>query len=202
MRCNCVLYLLSHISDYLLPSLLSCGEMEKNIKIGFVGGMCTGKDTLAQLFKKINPNFTTYAIATPIKEIAARYFGVVKKDRLLLQNIGRALRAINRDIWIDWTMNKIKVEKCHAVIVTDIRSEREATKLCNAGFELIWLDIPISIRIKRIMTVYPNSAHTHISGLEDQTEKLAHLKKYCKKIYSETTMLSAYKWVYKYLKKI
>lgn len=173
---------------------------QKKLKIGLVGGMCTGKDTLAQLFKKIRPDFKTYAIATPIKEIAANYFGVVEKDRLLLQNIGRVLRSIDRDIWINWTMKKIDMQKDNAVIITDIRSEREASKLFDAGYDLIWLDIPLSIRIKRIMAVYPNNAHAHISGLDDQTEKLAHLKKYCNKTYSEITMLSAYKWVYRYLK--
>jgi hypothetical protein len=95
--------------------------------IGISGKMQSGKDTVADyLVNKYG--FQRIAFAAKLKEIAKDLFGWDgKKDeygRKLLQDLGFAMRSINRDVWINYALKNIDLNQNW--VTTDVRYMNEA----------------------------------------------------------------------------
>ena len=107
-------------------------------KIAFVGKAGSGKTTLAEYLVKKH-GFRKFSFADAVKEIAYKYFGMVKKDRDLLQAIGEKLREIDKDVWIKILLAKLDVADYVHAVVDDCRYLNEAKALRDRGFILIKL---------------------------------------------------------------
>ena len=74
------------------------------LKIGLVGKMRSGKDTVAELLEM--KGFVNYKFSSGIKAVynLLAYDKKVGKDRKILQGIGQGLRKIvGEDVWIHYT---------------------------------------------------------------------------------------------------
>ena len=73
------------------------------------GKMGAGKDTLAKILQQ-KYNFKVYHFADKLKKILLQVGWDGKKDesgRMLLQNVGNAVRAYNQDAWVDILFKEI-----------------------------------------------------------------------------------------------
>ena len=79
------------------------------MKIAIAGQMASGKSTLANKMQEelisLDYRVERHSLATKVKEIGSNLFGMVEKDRKLLQQIGMKMREIRPDVWIDY-MNR------------------------------------------------------------------------------------------------
>lgn len=128
--------------------------------IYFVGKAGSGKTTASNyLISKYG--YIASKFAYPVYNLAKNYFGMKKKDRLLLQNIGTdiARETINKNIWINRFKEDIKiVEKTYRALYgkevkfvsDDVRFPNEYRLLKKMGWIGIYLDSPDGVRIKRL----------------------------------------------------
>lgn len=143
--------------------------MIKPVKIGFAGGMASGKTTVGN---KLALNFNNYQLlsfAAPVKDIATNLFGMHGKDRKLLQALGTAYRRVDADVWVKLLIDKLD-SNYEAIIVDDVRYENEARALKAHGFTIIWLETPLDVRISRIKNKYGIKSDEHIIGLKHCSE--------------------------------
>ncbi len=143
--------------------------MSSQIKIGILGRMGSGKTSLANEFIKQCPYFVRLAFADKVKQIASELFQMKYKDRRLLQNIGGKMREINPDVWANYVINKAK--GFSHVVVDDVRYENEVTKLREAGFTIIYLDIDRETQLNRLKITYPDDWETHANLNGHDSEK-------------------------------
>jgi dephospho-CoA kinase len=107
-----------------------------NFKIAFVGYAGSGKSTLANYLVKTY-DAKRYSFADAVKEVATKYFGMIEKDRSLLQKIGARFREINPDVWVNIVIQKIKTETYANVVIDDCRYLNEAFALRKEGFTIV-----------------------------------------------------------------
>ena len=126
-------------------------------RVAFVGKFGVGKSFTANWLSQ-NYNFKIFSFATGLKEIARDYYDMKDKDRLLLQNIGDAMRSVDKDVFARKTIRDVeKYEaQCESqdeksfVVIDDLRFENEYRALKNIyGSEFI------VIRIKTTMKSQP-----------------------------------------------
>jgi len=109
-------------------------------KIAFVGKAGSGKSTLAR-YLKVQYSFEIFSFASPVKEIAYKFFGMTTKDRTLLQGIGDGLREkANPLVWVNFMKKKIESTQFFRLIVDDCRYVNEAEMLRKEGFIIIKLE--------------------------------------------------------------
>ena len=173
----------------------------RRINIGLVGPMASGKSTLAKLLKSADPRFKILALSTPLKDIASKYFQMgsgLAKDRLLLQKLGKNLKAVDSNFLLRWLVGQIDPQGCH--VVEDVRLKAQAERLCEMGFQLVWMAADQATRISRIRACYCGQrALEHIRGMSDRTENLSGLRKYCDYVYGSSTIEGAKIWVRNFL---
>lgn len=126
--------------------------------IGISGKIQSGKDTIANyLVNKYG--FIRIGFADKLKEIAKDLFewnGLKDKNgRTLLQNLGYAMRLINENIWVNYVLNNLDLNKQY--IISDVRYENEAEILKENGAKL-W-------RIERKLD-RNNEADKHLSEID------------------------------------
>lgn len=122
--------------------------MEKeNIKIGLIGKGGTGKDLVADYL--VNDfNFSKLTFSDGLYEICRNYFGMEKKNRKLLQDVGVAMRSVDVDVFVKKTLRDVDILKY--VVVTDVRHPNEYQALKDKGFKMVKVECPIEERIRRI----------------------------------------------------
>ena len=127
-------------------------------KIAICGKMASGKTYLAQKMTD-ERGFQRFSLAGAVKQLGTDYFGMVKKDRPLLQKIGMKMREIRPNVWIDYVVRDIGVheQECQAVfgttkgmgvVVDDVRFLNEAKAFKEAGFTLVRLHIEDDLQIE------------------------------------------------------
>lgn len=99
-------------------------------------------------------------MATPVYSIAQEIFGMVEKDRKMLQIIGTDVgrQYIEEDIWINRMIEDVEIAHEAARLLgkelklacDDVRFTNEAYCLKDMGWIGIYLDCPDDIRIKRL----------------------------------------------------
>ena len=143
------------------------------MKIGISGPMCSGKTTIANLIRELNPDYSIYSFGGKIKELAKDLFDMNKtKDRSLLINIANKMKDIDKDVWIKYILKECLNEK--NCIIDDLRFENELEYLKKDQNDLwyfIVLQIPKEIRIQRIKELYPENYEDHIKNMNDISEK-------------------------------
>lgn len=97
-----------------------------------------GKTTLSEYLVK-NYGFKKLSFADALKEIAVKYFGMTKKDRKLLQDLGAKMREINPDVWANIIKQKLEYGQLLHVVIDDCRYKNEAKMLKDFGFVLVRL---------------------------------------------------------------
>lgn len=99
--------------------------------------------------------------AFPVYAIAEHYFGMTKKDRVLLQFIGTDVgrHMIDNDIWVKRLVQDVKIaqetssilfNKPIAFVSDDTRFANESKALLDAGWLGVYLYVPDDIRIQRL----------------------------------------------------
>ena len=139
------------------------------MKIGILGKMGSGKSTLANMIIDKDTRYIRYAFGDKVKEIAKNLFGMVEKDRNLLQNIGGKMREIDDSVWVNYVLNQIK--NTNFIVIDDVRYENEVVSLKKNGFTIIYLDIDTNTQIERLKLTYPNTYLQHINNGNHESEK-------------------------------
>jgi len=100
--------------------------------------------------------------ANPVYMIAEKYFGMIQKDRKLLQIIGTdiARNKIDKSIWINQLIRDLDIvrqtsrvlyNKEVSFVSDDARFFEEHQVLKRAGWIGIWLSVPDEIRKQRLI---------------------------------------------------
>ena len=135
------------------------------MKIAVCGKMASGKTTLADWFVE-HHDFQKISLAAKVKSIAADLFGMVHKDRRLLQQIGMKMREIREDVWIDYLIN----HEGDNLIVDDVRFINEAEKLKAAGWTIVRINIDDELQKERLKITYPDDWDVHWNSRQDASE--------------------------------
>ena len=138
------------------------------MKIGICGKMCSGKSTLANYLKEKNNALYITSFAYKLKEIAKDLFDMQQKDRQLLIQIGKKMREIETNVWINATIRE--ANKHQDVIIDDIRYENELLTLKKENWILIKLKISKNLQIQRIKKTYPETWRSHLNYINDNSD--------------------------------
>jgi len=115
-------------------------------KILINGRSLAGKDTIADyLVEKYG--FTKISFATPIYELAERFFGMKIKNRFILQQIGQKFREIDPDVWVKYAFKE--AEKYEKVVLVDVRQANEYIYGVNNGFIPLRVSADFDLRVQR-----------------------------------------------------
>ena len=137
------------------------------MKIGICGKMASGKTTLASHLEK-GLNFEIISMAGEVKRVGRELFGMTKKDRPLLQQIGMKMREIRASVWLDAVISKS--ENYLQVVCDDIRFINEAKTLKDNGWMLIKLDIDDDLQKSRLQDTYGDDWELHWNNRTDPSE--------------------------------
>jgi dephospho-CoA kinase len=137
------------------------------MKIAICGKMASGKTTLAQELK-LQHNFEIVSMASEVKRVGKELFGMVEKDRPLLQQIGMKMREIRESVWLDCVIRESN--KLQLVVCDDIRFINEAKTLKDNGWTLIKLDIQDDLQKIRLKDAYGDKWEGHWNNRNDPSE--------------------------------
>ena len=136
------------------------------MKIAIYGAMCSGKTTVADIIKGLNPDYEIYSFGKKIKDIAKELFNMKNKDRSLLITIADKMREIDEDVWAKYIVNKtIHLENC---IIDDLRFQNELDHL--KGWKIICLTTSENTRLERLKKLYPDNYEDHIKNMQHKSE--------------------------------
>lgn len=126
-----------------------------NMKIALCGKMCSGKSTLAKDYIEVSGG-TIFSFSEPVYEIAQNLFGMVEKDRELLQKIGTKMREIDPDVWVNRLLKSVDEcdENSGPVIVDDVRFVNEYEALRENGFKMVKCLVDEDLRMRNIDNLY------------------------------------------------
>lgn len=152
------------------------------MKIGIAGRMASGKTTLAnQLqihFESQGLKVSRPSLAAKVKSIAKDLFGMVYKDRHLLQQIGMKMREIRPNVWIDYINRSIDEDMANGLydvaILDDVRFINEAENLVDDDWMVIRLNISDELQMARLQRTY-DDWEVHWNNRSDASEQEVHL---------------------------
>lgn len=154
----------------------------KNKIILFSGKAGTGKSTCAKYLLNLcyfdgNASVNTFSFARGVKETARRCFGWYdqkdEKGRKLLQDIGKAGRAYNEDIWVqqmheDYLKMAVGCPDGMWGIVDDWRFPNELSYLQGTGIEVYTVRIIDSAHeILKGTPAYEDESETALDDMQD-----------------------------------
>ena len=140
-------------------------KLNKINKIGIIGKICSGKTFIANyLVDKYN--FTKYSFADSLKNIATEYYGMINKDRKLLQELALKMKDIDENVFVNHLLKKYN--KYDNVVIDDIRFKNELLELKKHNFTIIKINIDKQLQINRYNKLYNENIDRleHISELE------------------------------------
>jgi dephospho-CoA kinase len=114
-------------------------------KLYLTGRRGAGKSTLARLLAD-RLEYRIAKLTDPIYDAARRYFGMVEKDRALLQRVGDAFRQVDPD----WLVRRVE-GIAPPVVVEDVRLPREGAYLMDRGFVGVRIEAPADVRRERLL---------------------------------------------------
>lgn len=134
---------------------------KKQFKIGIIGEMRSGKDTVAKIIKELtkHENKTiNFAFSEGIHVVLNMLMPEVYeegKPRKELQEVGQFMRQIKPDVWIDYLFNTLGYEwankRGYNMILTDVRQPNEVARLREQGYTILRVQAPVDVRVKRIL---------------------------------------------------
>lgn len=125
------------------------------MRIALVGKQRAGKDLVASMLTLLSDGeLTKLPLSYMVYEIATQLFGKQEKDRKLLIDIGKSLRSIDEDVFVNFTIDQFRqidrsTQGPNGFIVPDVRFKNEAEKLKSHGFTLIKVSADDETRISR-----------------------------------------------------
>ncbi|MGG4390519.1 hypothetical protein ABEU97_20515 [Priestia megaterium] len=159
-------------------------KQTKPVRIGILGEIRAGKDTVSQLidyklYKYNRDKVTNFmAFSTGIHEVLRLTMPEIYtkgKPRKELQHTGQALRELKPDVWIDFLFNSFTyrdaIYKEQNILVTDVRQPNEVKRLQEAGFTIIKVTASKEARINRAEA---NGDNFDVSMFDHETEKVIH----------------------------
>ena len=139
------------------------------MKIAFIGRLCSGKTSFAKHLEK-NHNFHILSFGEPVKRYATEIFGLVDKNRAILQDFAQKVKEIDENVWIKYLINQLDSLENYNIVVDDLRFPNEYDALKQKGFYFIKLDINRLVQIERIKNTYTNYK-IHIDRLDNISEQ-------------------------------
>lgn len=109
-----------------------------------------GKSTVAAYLTK-KYGYYEITFASPIYEIAIDFFGMQKKDRKLLQDIGQKMREIEPLVWVNYAFNEAQLYQDYPIVISDVRQENEFNKGIEEGYLPLRICCGRDIAIQRII---------------------------------------------------
>ena len=140
------------------------------MKIGICGQMCSGKTTIANYIISQDNSYYITSFAKKLKEIAKDLFNMETKNRKLLIDIGKKMRDIDENVWVNYTIKECKEH--NNIIIDDIRYLNEFNKLKEDGWVLIKLIIDSHLQLERLKKTYPDTWEDHYKYIKDNSEKI------------------------------
>ena len=140
------------------------------MKIGICGQMCSGKTTIANYIVSKDKSYYITSFAKKLKEIAKDLFGMENKDRKLLIDIGKKMREIDKDVWVNYTIKENN--NYQNIIIDDVRYLNEINKLKENNWVIIKLIISEKLQLERLKITYPNSWEKHYKHIKDNSENI------------------------------
>ena len=113
-------------------------------------------------------NFEIISMAGEVKRVGRELFGMTKKDRPLLQQIGMKMREIRESVWLDAVIQQAK--KYDFVVCDDVRFINEAKNLKEDGWLLVKLDIAEDLQKSRLQNTYGDDWEVHWNNRTDPSE--------------------------------
>lgn len=127
-------------------------------RIAFYGPMGVGKSWCAEELKW--HGYRHYMLAGKLKSLAYDLFQVEGKNdrsRNILQVLGMAMRNIDKDVWIKYLLNQIRLSaEKSLVVVDDLRFVNEANYFRKNGFILVLVTCDEDVRQERLRQLYPD----------------------------------------------
>lgn len=161
-----------------IPSSFRPLPLPQPVKIAFAGPMASGKTTLANLLCERHPGlcFQRTSFAERLKELARELFGMQSKDRELLIHLGRNLRDIDADVFVNSVICRVHSARRNDArarnwILDDLRFRNEYDALRRDGWHIIRLRASEDVRVERLQLLYsPEEAEIHARNLRDASE--------------------------------
>lgn len=138
------------------------------MKLAICGKMCSGKSTLANTIKVMDPRYEIVSIGQAVKDIGTTYFGMEGKDRDLLIQIGTKMREIDPEVWTNYIVRKTK-HMTHCII-DDMRYQNEYDILKEHGFTFVQLHVSRHIQEQRLKKLYPRDYQRHLHNRDHPSE--------------------------------
>ena len=139
------------------------------MKIGLIGKMCSGKTHVGNILSR-KCALKKLAFADKVKEIAKDLFNMKHKDRALLQKIGKSMRNIDPNVWINYLLYNLNNDSFDRFIIDDIRYPNELLALQERGFIIIKLIVDKDTQRERLIKTYPNTFQEHLDRLNHESE--------------------------------
>jgi dephospho-CoA kinase len=139
--------------------------MKTGIKIGLLGELRSGKNTVADYLTEYY-NATQFAFATDLKNSFHRAYPHIPanpKPRKGYQLYGELKRYVyGQDYWINLTLDDVKYaqiegerfgyiseDQPYLPVITDVRYPNEAKRLKEEGYIIIKIETPLEVKIAR-----------------------------------------------------
>lgn len=127
------------------------------LKIGILGQLRAGKDTVADIIKKEGSgSWWTFAFSDGIHSVIEDYIPKEYdkgKPRLALQEIGQLLRKFDTDVWVNKLLNSNDYKTGNTlganILVTDVRQPNEVKRLKENGFIILKVSADKDVRAAR-----------------------------------------------------
>ncbi|MGE6629647.1 hypothetical protein [Bacillus sp. NPDC077027] len=158
-------------------------EQTKPLKIGILGEMRAGKDTVKELLthelNKLSFGTWEFQFSTGIHWIIKTFMPHLYdegKPREALQYIGEVMRKFDPDVWINYLFQTTlfrfanRTRKTN-MIVSDVRQPNEVKRLKEEGFIIIKVIAPYEVRVERARSAGDSF---NKDSFNHETEKIVH----------------------------
>jgi len=136
------------------------------MKLAIYGPMCSGKTTVAEIIKEIDPRYEIFSFGKKIKELAHELFDMKGKDRSLLITIADKMRSIDEDVWAKYIIKQ--TEGKTYCLIDDLRFQNELNYLDD--WKIICLITSEDVRLERIKKLYPTNFEDHMKNMSHKSE--------------------------------
>lgn len=142
---------------HVLQRLFSTDPIPKQspqqLRIALVGGMRSGKSTIALLMAGVEGAVLSFGDA--LKYYVRQVFPYMQdgnKPRSLYQTFGQSMREIDEDVWVRHVANQIRLYERYGtptIIIDDLRQPNEYEWAKRNGFVIVRVDVDEETRYQR-----------------------------------------------------
>lgn len=140
--------------------------MKRNIALA--GNMYAGKSTIADVLTEYG--YHRMAFAAPLKNVAALAYGTIEKGndyetvgldgaaspksgRTILQEVGQAMKAVDRDFWIKCFLRDAERYGDQPLVVDDMRFLFEMDALLDRNWVVVGVSTDLVTRMERAQVI-------------------------------------------------